>query len=173
MGHGLHDFSRHNAWATEQVITYCKGLDESTLNREMPGTYGTINTTLRHYINSEASYLFRISEVWPEYPWNLEKDIVALDVLQERAAMLAAAWEQFLAGDVDTEKPGEAPGDKGEIFAVPTGVFIAQAFHHGSEHRAQVSSILGTLGYEPPDVSAWGYAFATGRWTQTQEPNRS
>jgi len=42
---------------------------------------------------------------------------------------------------------------------------IIPALHHGSEHRAQICTILGALGYEPPDVSAWGYAFASGRAT--------
>jgi hypothetical protein len=35
--------------------------------------------------------------------------------------------------------------------------------HHANEHRAHVCTILGALGHEPPDVSAWGYAGATGR----------
>ena len=39
----------------------------------------------------------------------------------------------------------------------------AQAIHHANEHRAHVCTILGALGHEPPDVSAWGYADATGR----------
>jgi len=29
--------------------------------------------------------------------------------------------------------------------------------HHGNEHRAQVKSMLGAGGIEPPGVSAWGY----------------
>jgi uncharacterized damage-inducible protein DinB len=46
-------------------------------------------------------------------------------------------------------------------------VILTQLFHHANEHRAQVCTILGALGHEPPDVSAWGYAGATGRtWQQ-------
>ena len=170
MGHGLHDLSRHNAWATGQVLTFCQGLDEPTLNTNVPGTYGTINETLRHIVDSEASYLFRIADVWPVYPWRRE-DAVGLGVLTERAAILATAWEQFLAGGVDTERLGEARSDKGEVFAVPTGVFITQALHHANEHRAQICTILGALGHQPPDVSAWGYALATGRSTLKHGPD--
>ncbi len=79
--------------------------------------------------------------------------------------MLSATWEQFLAGDVDSERPGESRSDKGEVFATPAGVFITQALHHANEHRAHICTILGALGHEPPDVSAWGYAFAAGRST--------
>ena len=46
---------------------------------------------------------------------------------------------------------------------MPAGVFVTQAFYHASEHRAQICTILGALGHEAPDVSAWGYAEATGR----------
>jgi uncharacterized damage-inducible protein DinB/catechol 2,3-dioxygenase-like lactoylglutathione lyase family enzyme len=165
VGHGLHDLARHNAWATAQTLAFCQGLDESTLNSTVPGTFGTVIGTLRHLIDSEAWYLFRLTGVWSAYPWR-EDDAVGLDVLAERAATLADTWEQFLAGDVDSERLGEARGDEGEVFAVRAGVFITQAVHHANEHRAQIGTILGALGHEPPDVSAWGYALATGRMRQ-------
>ncbi len=162
MGHTLHDLARHNAWATAQTLEYCRGLEEPMLNATVPGTYGTIIETLRHIINSEAGYLYRLTGAWPEYPWARD-EAVGLDVLAERAILLSAIWEQFLAGDVDVDRLGEARGDEGEIFAVPAGVFITQALHHANEHRAHICTILGALGHEPPDVSAWEFAFVTGR----------
>ena len=134
-----------------------------------PGTFGTIIATLRHLIDAEASYLFRLSGAWPAYPWRRDEP-VGLDVLAQRAVVLATTWAQFLAGDVDSERLGEARGDKGEVFAVPAGVFITQALHHANEHRAHICTILGALGQEPPDVSAWGYALATGRSTLKTPP---
>src|SRR5215208_3603491 len=126
MGHALRDLSQHNAWATAQVLACCRGLDEPTLNATVPGTYGTVIATLRHLLGAEASYLFRLTGAWPEHPWPGE-EAVGLDVLAERAATLAAVWERFLAGEVDTERLGEARGEAGEVFAVPAGVFLAQA----------------------------------------------
>ena len=164
MGHGLHDLARHNAWATTQVVTFCQGLDEPTLNVTVPGTYGTIIETLRHLIASEASYLRRLTGATSAAPWG-EEDAVGLQVLAERAAELAAIWDKFLGGDVETERLGEGRGDRNEVFAIPAGVFITQALHHANEHRAQICTILGALGHEPSDVSAWGYALATGRST--------
>ncbi len=164
MEHGLHDLARHNAWATSQVLNYCRGLDEPTLDATVPGTYGTILETLRHIIDAEASYLFRLTGAWSAHPWRGD-DAVGLDVLAERAAVLATTWEQFLAGAVDTERLGEARGRTSEVYAVRVGVFITQALHHANEHRAHICTILGALGHEPPDVSAWGYALATGRMT--------
>ena len=164
MGHGLHDLARHNAWATEQTLAFCQGLDEPTLQATVPGTFGTIIETLRHIIDAEASYLYRLTGAWSAHPWRGD-DAVGLAVLAERAAVLATTWEHFLAGEVDSERLGEARSDKNEVFAVPAGVFITQALHHANEHRAHVCTILGALGHEPPDVSAWGYALATGRST--------
>lgn len=167
MEHGLHDLARHNGWATAQVLTFCQGLDESTLQATIPGTYGSITEILQHIVDSEASYLYRLTGAWPDHPWRGDRT-VGLDVLAERAAVLATTLEQFLAGEWDSEKLGEARGDQGDVFAVRAGIFLTQALHHGNEHRAQVCSILGALGYEPPDVSAWGYADASRRsWLKT------
>jgi uncharacterized damage-inducible protein DinB len=163
MGHGWHDVAGHHAWANAQLLTFCQGLDGPTLDTTVPGTYGTILETLRHLIDSEASYLYRLTGAWPAHPWR-EDDAVGLDVLAERAAVLAVTLERFLASDWDDERLGEAYGDD-EVFAVRAGVFLAQALHHANEHRAHVCTILGALGHEPPDVSVWGYALATGRMT--------
>jgi uncharacterized damage-inducible protein DinB len=162
MNPGMHDLAGHHAWATAQLLAFCQGLDEATLEATAPGTFGTIIETLQHLIDSEASYFFRLTGAWPEPQWRGDK-VVGLDVLAERAAVLASTLERFLAGDWDAERLGEARGDEGEVFAVRAGIFLAQALHHANEHRAHVCTILGALGYEPPDVSAWGYALDTGR----------
>ena len=162
MGHVLDDLSRHNAWATAELLRYCRELDAATLDATVPGTFGSIIETVRHLVNSEASYLYRLTRAWPAHPWPGDA-AVGLDVLTERAATLASVWERFLAGEVDPERLGEARGDHGELFAVPAGVFITQAFHHANEHRAHVCTILGALGHEAPELSGWEYAQATGR----------
>lgn len=169
MGHGLHDLAQHNAWATAQILAFCRELDEPMLNRTVPGTFGTVIETLRHMIDSEASYLFRLTGAWSAYPWRMD-EAVGLDALAERAAALATTLERFLAADWDSERLGEARGDEGEVFAVRAGVFLTQALHHANEHRAHVCTILGALGHEPPDVSAWGYALAAGRMTLKTPP---
>ncbi len=163
MGNGWRDLAGHHAWATTELLTYCQGLDDATLNTTAPGTFGTIIATLQHMIDSEMSYVFRLTAAWPERPW-LYDESVGIDVLLERAAMLEEVLGQFLASDWDDERLGEAYGDEG-VLDVHAGVYLAQTIHHANEHRAHVCTILGALGHEPPDVSAWGYALATGRMT--------
>jgi uncharacterized damage-inducible protein DinB len=163
MGNGWRDLAAHHGWANIEILTYCQGLDEATLNATVPGTYGTIIETLRHLIDSEMSYLFRLTGAWPERPWPFD-EAVGIDVLLARAGLLAQTLEQFLAGDWDDERIGEGYGDEG-LLDVRAGVFLTQTIHHANEHRAHVCTILGALGHEPPDVSAWEYAHVTGRMT--------
>jgi uncharacterized damage-inducible protein DinB len=162
MNSGLPDLAAHNAWATSQVLAFCSALDETALNSSAPGTYGTIIETLQHIVDADASYVFRLTGAWPEAPWKGDSD-VGIDVLVERADVLAKTLKTFLAGEWDSERIGEARGDDGDVFAVRAGVFLAQLLHHANEHRAHICTILGALEIEPPDVSAWGYASATGR----------
>nr|MDQ3044026.1 DinB family protein [Chloroflexota bacterium] len=105
MGPGLRDLAKHNAWATAQVISFCQKLDVPALDATAPGTFGTIIETLRHIIDSEAGYLFRLTGAWPTHPWP-DDYAVGLDVLAERAAVLAATLERFLDGDWDDDRLG-------------------------------------------------------------------
>lgn len=158
----LDDLVRHNAWANKQVVEFCLGLDEAELNTPLLGTYGPIIVTLRHSIDSEMSYLYRILDREQDYPWQ-RGEAVGLAVLAERIALLAETWEQLLTTDVDLERRITLRGNDPKVYTTPAGVVLTQAMHHGSEHRAQICSILGALGHEPPDVSSWGYGFASGR----------
>lgn len=159
MAHALHDPVRHNAWATLQILAFCRGLDAQTLNATVPGTYGTILATLRHILYCEIDFLERLLGREQTNPWRLG-ETTGLDVLTEQAARLATDWELFLASDVDSEYP--LSPDEGTN-PIPAGIVIAVVLYHGSEHRGQICTILGALGHEPPDLTPWAYAFASGR----------
>jgi uncharacterized damage-inducible protein DinB len=170
MGHALGDLVRHNSWATRELLTFCDGLDAEVLHATTPGTFGTIIETFRHYIDSEMSYTYRLTGAWKERPWVADQP-VGLDELQDRTDVLARAWDEYLAGEVDVDRLGEATGDNGDVFAVRAGVFIVQIFHHANEHRAQICSVLGANGIEPPELSAWVYGLETGRSWLTAGPS--
>lgn len=164
MSQGVHDLIRHNSWATAQVLAYCRDLDPAALNATVPGTYGSIISTLIHLVGAESSYLARLApqlgiERWPE------EGNVSLDVLIERAETLATQWEAAFADRIEFDRMGEGRGPGGTVFAMPFTTFFTQAIHHANEHRAHICTILGALGLEPPDVSSWGHALATGRMT--------
>jgi uncharacterized damage-inducible protein DinB len=45
----------------------------------------------------------------------------------------------------------------------PLGIRLAQALHHGTDHRSQVCTALTTLGIEPPAIDLWDYGALDGR----------
>lgn len=159
MAHALNDSVRHNAWATTQVLEFCRGLDEHILDETVPGTYGTIIATLRHTIACEIDSLDRLLGREPGNPWQAVTT-AGLDVLMEHAALLATTWEEFLAGELDGDHP--LPPHEGDN-TIPAGIVVAVVLYHGNEHRAHICTILGALGHEPPDITPWAYAFASGR----------
>ena len=46
--------------------------------------------------------------------------------------------------------------------AILLAVVLAQLVHHGNEHRTQATTILGSHGIDPPEISGWAYGRAVG-----------
>jgi uncharacterized damage-inducible protein DinB len=40
---------------------------------------------------------------------------------------------------------------------------LAQALHHGTDHRSQICTALTTLGVEPPFIDVWDFGGVDGR----------
>jgi len=53
--------------------------------------------------------------------------------------------------------------EDGSETRAPFGIRLAQALHHGTDHRSQVCTALTTLGIEPPNIDVWAYGEAVGR----------
>ena len=53
--------------------------------------------------------------------------------------------------------------DDDEKYEVESGVILIQAFHHSTEHRSQICTVLTSLGIEPPELSSWDWGLATDR----------
>ena len=47
------------------------------------------------------------------------------------------------------------------------GIRLAQAIHHGTDHRSQICTALTSLGIEPPSIDAWDFAQQDGRLGET------
>lgn len=159
---GFHDLSRHHLWATETLLDFCATLEEATLLSVVPGTFGSIIDTLRHLVDADVSYIYRFTGAWPDHPWR-DDSLVDIATLKKRTRLADTALIEFLDGAWDVDAIGVGHGDGGARFEIPAGVFLTQIFHHANEHRAHVCSALGTLGIEPPDVSAWAYSLEASR----------
>ena len=95
------------------------------------------------------------------YP-QFDEETAGIPELQAGAKRAAAAWEELLATDIDPDAMTIRRSDEWE-FQAPLGVRLAQAIHHGTDHRSQVCTALTSLGIEPPGIDVWAWAEAVGR----------
>jgi uncharacterized damage-inducible protein DinB len=165
MNDGLGDALRHNAWAMRELLSVCQQLTETQLQATATGVYGNIITTFWHTVSSEAGYCVRLTGEEPGWDRRSEK---APSLVQLAAYVddLANRWERFLAIPFDAERTAVVAWHDGIDRDVPAGVFLAQALHHGNEHRAHICTILSSMGVTTPDLGVWDYAEATNRAKQ-------
>ena len=161
----LDDAFAHHMWATLRLFDVCTDLSPKQLETAVPGTYGSILDTLRHLVGADAGYLFvmtggRVSEV----------DEAGMDLPDLRAEMERhrVAWSELLGADLDPETTVVRHRDDGTESRAPLGIRLAQAVHHGTDHRSQICTVLTTLGVEPPPIDAWDFAEQDGRLVQTE-----
>lgn len=156
----LDDGFGHHVWATLRLIDVCLALGPEQLGIAVPGTYGSILDTLRHVVGSDSWYLFTINGVRSLL---IEEDHT--DLLGLRAAMKSngVAWLRLLGQDLDPNAVmKEVDEDDGYEKHAPIGIRLAQALHHGTDHRSQVCTALTTLGVEPPAIDAWDFGLEDG-----------
>lgn len=160
----LQDAFAHHAWATRRLLDACASLTADQLETTVPGTYGSIIDTLRHTVGGDRTYLWVLTAgALPEFDEE-EADVPALRALvvdNERA------WSELLAGDLDPDRVVVRRREDGSASAAPLSIRLAQALHHGTDHRSQVCTALTSLGIEPPDIDAWAFADQGGRLVVT------
>lgn len=156
----LADAFGHHVWATLHLLDACADLDDAQLATIVPGTYGSIIDTLRHLVGGDVFYLDVLRGGGPE-PF----DEPASDIATLRAVMAAhgPAWQRQIAGDLDGAADVVEVEDSGFETHAPLGIRLAQALHHGTDHRSQVCTALTSLGIEPPSIDAWDFGAADGR----------
>jgi uncharacterized damage-inducible protein DinB len=159
----LADAFAHHLWATFRVMDACEALSEEQLATTVPGTFGSIISTLRHLVGADSWYLHRLGG--ERHAPIEEADEVTMGLPELRAAMErhAAAWPVILETDPDPEEFIEVRRDDGSGFRATKGVRLAQVVHHGTDHRSQICTALTSLGIEPPEIGVWEYAATVGR----------
>jgi len=168
MNDGLIDALRHNAWAMRSLLSVCKGLTQSQWQATATGTYGSIAATMWHTISAEASYCARLMGEEPGWDRRAKEPPGVAD-MESSIVDLAERWDRFLAHPFDAERTIVVKWRDGIDRDVPAGVFLAQALHHGNEHRAHICTILTSIGVPTPELGVWNYAEATNRATPKRE----
>ena len=156
----LEDAFAHHVWATQRLIDACLQLSPEQLETAVPGTYGSILETVRHLVGADASYLFVMSG---ERTYLIDEDSMDLPELRATMERNGDAWSRLLARDPDPDTVLVRHRDDGSETHAPMGIRLAQALHHGTDHRSQVCTALTTLGVEPPAIDVWDYAADDGR----------
>lgn len=154
---------RHNTWATEALIEFCRTLDPARLQANARGTYGTLYGTLQHLVGAEQWYAKLLTGETLGRPIRRTDAPHSLDELATITAATGARLLEVAESDdptrvIVTNEPRRST----------VGVVLAQAVHHGNEHRTQATTILGANGIEPPALSAWAYGRAM-RISTTEE----
>jgi uncharacterized damage-inducible protein DinB len=156
----LRDPIRHNVWATQSLIGFCRAqrLTAGQLEATGVGTFGTIPATLEHIVRCDGSYVRRLAESPLDFVDSQEPP--DFDALERWNAEAGALWEHLLAKPIDVERVIVIDDGTRET---RVGIFLAQAINHANHHREQVCAILTGLGIQPPDIQAWEYAWTSGR----------
>ena len=157
---------RHDVWATEQLIARCRALTDAQLDLTAPGTYGTIRRTLAHIVAADESYVVRLLGALLHEDRLAPSDTVTLDDIARHLGHVKDGVERlFASGKIDgdrviTDTPARRPDQP--RFEMAAWVPLTQFVHHGSDHRAQINTVLSANGLEPVDVQVWPMADAMG-----------
>ena len=156
----LEDAFAHHVWATQRLMKTCLALSPEQLGTTVLGTYGSILETQRHIVGADASYLF-VTSGGRTTP--IDEDRMDLPELLTQMERHVAAWSQLLADDLDPDAILFRHRDDGSETHAPMSIRLAQALHHGSDHRSQICTVLTTLGVEPPAIDVWDFGLVDGR----------
>jgi uncharacterized damage-inducible protein DinB len=153
----------HHLWASLRLIDACLELSPDQLATVVPGTYGSILSTARHFVGGDAFYLAGITG---DPSLLLAEDRLGLPELRAAIERQADLWLRILADDPDPETIVEEV-EEGYRRQATIGFRLAQAIYHGTDHRSQICTGLTQLGIEPPGIEVWDYGLATGRSTES------
>ena len=156
----LADAFDHHVWATLQVLDACADLTDDQLATTVPGTYGSLIDTIRHLVGADRWYLFTVTGGAVA---EIEEKTMGIAALRAAMEPAAAAWGAVLATNPDPDEDFVLVREDGTASHATWGVRLAQAVHHGTDHRSQICTALTGLGIEPPLIDLWDWAFPIGK----------
>ena len=156
----LGDAFGHHVWATLRLIDACVPLSPEQLGTRVPGTYGSILETMRHTVGADAFYLYVLTG--GRVPL-INEDDMNLQDLRSTMEGYGTDWSIVLVEDLDPDTVLVRHRDDGSETHATVGIRLAQALHHGTDHRSQICTALTTLGIEPPLIDVWDFGEQNGR----------
>lgn len=160
----LSDAFAHHTWATLELLDACADLEEHQLRVGVPGVYGSILETLRHLVGADCSYL-HVTAGGHEV---IDEEAAELADLRSEMEAHAAAWTALLSRDLDGDAWLVRHRPDGSETHAPLGIRLAQALHHGTDHRSQICTTLTQQGIVPPEIDVWDYGMSHDRTRRTE-----
>lgn len=153
----------YDNWATEKLAQFCAALPAAQRSLTTPGTMGTIEATLIHLVGAKERYASALRGTPVPEDGVRETTTKDLGQVVVRAKALSEWFRGYAKGPIDVEQTITRRGADGSTQRMPAGILIAQFLHHGNEHRAQLGSIFGANGIEPPHYSAFNWGHELGK----------
>ena len=151
----------HHVWATSRLIDACLNLSVEELETNVLGTRGPMLETLRHVVLSDAEELFFLTG---NVVFDIEEGQVALAEARDIMERNGSGWAEYLTRPLDPDAVvHEVDKTDGYQRWAPVGFRLAEALHHGTDHRSQICTALTTLGVEPPKIDVYDFGLDTGR----------
>jgi uncharacterized damage-inducible protein DinB len=151
----------HHVWATLRIIDACLDLSNKELQTSVLGTRGPILETLHHFVRGDSEYLFILTG---EAAFDIDREHIALPELRVVMERNGSGWSEFLSRSLDPDAMvREVDETDGYERSAPVGFRLAQALHHGTDHRSQICTALTTLGVEPPAIDVWNFGLDINR----------
>lgn len=156
MGDPLLELYTHHRWANRKLFDACERLADAELDASIDGVYGTIRDTLVHLVAADTRYIAAMRNEPRPTEVSEDKPFPGFAFLRQHMEASCATLLK-IAADVrpDDRMRGEM---RGESYDLPLSVPLAQVINHGTEHRANITSIMLARGLEPPGLDLWHYA---------------
>jgi uncharacterized damage-inducible protein DinB len=144
----------YNYWANELLLAKCEALTaEQFTDTPHPHSYGTIQRTLIHILDSEWGWRVTLQQQ-QNYPELDEHKITTLAALREQWTQDKAIMVDWLRlfTDEDLERSVRYPIEDGKIRERVLWHCLYHVVNHGMQHRSEVAAMLTTVGLSPGDI---------------------
>jgi uncharacterized damage-inducible protein DinB len=146
---------RHNLWSTMRLLDACEKLTDEQLDATIPGTFGSIRSTLLHWLRNEDRYVSFLRGEQPNPRLQVDP-FPGFDALRESAERSGNDLVE-IAENLPEEPILRTKSDEGEPVELPIMTLIIQSLNHATEHRTHIGSLMGAQGVEPPNSDGWEY----------------
>ena len=157
MSSALIELFKHNQWANVVTLDVCSQLSDEQLDLVIPGTYGSIRSTLLHMFSGEELYVSRLRG--ESGGQGLEdRGFTGFDDLRAAATQSGQALIDIAEQGPATEVLRYTTREGGTE-EITSAVMLLQAINHATEHRTHINTMLTHLGVEHHELDGWAYGW--------------